>query len=198
MDSTTLAENYSAFMLINNKEDAKQFVKEKIVNSTLHSTLFETQEFQFSKSKCIEGLHAEHESTLKNDGLIWLILTGWRAQSKFENRISLLRSAISEPYLWQRIWIDNRYDLNITQEDIKAHAVKEHMETVGNKPFTEEQEALIHWWKVRETYRWERVDRRTGEIATKGTGLCFLVDKETNQEAPLRPGQQPYTPPSKQ
>lgn len=198
MDSTTLADNYSAFNLINNEEDAKHFVVEKILKPMLDSPLFETQEFDYSQSKCIEGLYAEHERALRKDGIVWLILTGLQAQTKFDRRASLLRSVISEPNLWQRIWIDHRYDLKITSSVLDEHAKKEHASRADGKPLTEEGLALIHWWKVRETYRWERVDRQTGEITSKSTGLCFLVDKSTNQEAPLLPGNKPYTPPSQQ
>lgn len=198
MDSITLAENYSAFMLITDEGDAKQFVKDKIVNTMLQTPLFDTHEFDFSQSKIVEGLHLEHEKVLNRDGLIWLVLTGWRANTKFASRSSLLRSALFEPYLWQRQWIDNRYDLKITPEDLDSQAEKEHVKSADGKPLKEEGLALIHWWKVRETYRWEPVDRTTGEITTKGTGLCFLVDKKTNQEAPLLPNQKPYLPPSKQ
>ena len=124
-------------------------------------------------------------------------MTGGRANAKFEERISFLRSAMTEPYLWQRIWIDSRYDLNITQEVLDATAEKEHIRRADGKPHTEEGLALLHWWTVREPYKWERVNRETGEISETSTGLVFLVNKETGKEAPLLPDKAPYLPPSK-
>lgn len=204
MDSTTLAENYVKLMLIENKEDAKDFVQQRILNNMLHSPLFDAHDFRFPASRYVEGLNQVHEQHLRNqlagnhNGIMSFILNGWRAHAPFQKRLSILYTAMAEPHLWQRIWIDTRYDLSITQEDINAQAKKEHLETIDNAPFTPEQEAMLHWLLVRETYRWENVDRETGEITTLNTGLCFLVEKETNREPFLRPGQKPYTPPSQQ
>lgn len=197
MDSSAAADTYSAFTLISDKEDTKDFIKEQIVKPMTESSLFDTQDFNFQQSKYVKYIYEENEKAARKDGVLWNILTGGRANKKFEKQISFLRSAMTEPYLWTRLWIDSRYNLNITQKVLDDTAEREHIHRADGKPHTEESLALLHWWAVRESYKWEHVNWETGKISPTSTGLVFLVDKETGKEAPLLPGKEPYAPPSK-
>ena len=203
MESTTRAEDYVALMLIENEDDAKEFVKERILNNMLFFPLYDSYDFRFPSSRYVEGLNQEHEKITREQieedkkgkkGFFKTIRNGWNLYAPYQKRLTILYTAMAKTDLWHRAWIDNRYDLGITLEDIKAQAAKEHLDTIDGEPFTREQEAMIYWLKVKESYRWENVDRETGEITERNTGLYFLVDKETGKEPFLQPNQVPYTP----
>lgn len=203
MESTTRAEDYACLMRIENEDDAKEFVKERILNNMLFFPLYDSHDFRFPSSRYVKALNQEHEKItreqIKEDkknkkGIIKTIHNGWNLYAPYQKRLAILYTAMAKTDLWHRAWIDNRYNLGITVEDIKAQAVKEQLATIDDEPFTPEQEAMIYWLKVRELYRWENVDRETGEITELNTGLYFLVDKDTGEEPFLQPGQVPYTP----
>lgn len=187
-------EEYFAFMAIKDQAEALDFLKERL-SVSVGKSYYTPSDYRWETLPLKARLSETHRKRWTMLRVIFRLKQLQRENGKFHNLRSLVNDALYENRDHLRDWVGNRY------------AVPEDSYYFPDQFATTKEENEV-WWELKDTlksvetglqigkpleilYYWKKVSP-ANEDPTDGRRHCILMDRKTQEEAPLMPGVNPY------